>query len=151
MTMPQTILIVEDNKDFLFLLAMQLRRGGYAIIEAQDGIEALDQLKDNKPDLLLLDLMIPGLSGFEVLERIKTEAELPKVPVIILSALAEPDVIKRCIELGVCDYVTKPHTSDDLLKRITSVLGGSRSAEQAAGEDPQPQRKADKRRGLQAG
>ncbi len=132
MTMTQTILIVEDNKDMLSILAMQLRRGGYAIIEAQDGIEALDQLKDNKPDLLLLDLMIPGLSGFEVLERIKTDGEVPKEPVIILSALTEPAVIKRCMELGACDYVTKPHTHDDLLNRISSVLGNARSAEQAA-------------------
>ncbi len=123
MTMTQTILIVEDNKDMLSVLAMQLRRGGYTILEARDGVEALDQLKDHQPDLLLLDLMIPGLSGFEVLERIKTEAELPKVPVIILSALAEPDVIKRCMDLGAHDYVTKPHTPDDLLNRISSVLG----------------------------
>jgi DNA-binding response OmpR family regulator len=130
--MPQTILIVEDNEDTLFLLTMQLQQGGYTILEAQDGIEALDKLKDNQPDLLLLDLMIPGLSGFEVLERIKTDDELPKVPVIILSALDEPDVIKQCMELGACDYVTKPYTSNDLLNRISSVLEGVRSTEQAA-------------------
>ncbi len=122
MTMPQTILIVEDNEDTLFILAMQLRQGGYTVIEARDGIEALEQLKENQPDFILLDLMIPGLSGFEVLERIKTDAELLKVPVIILSALAELDVLKQCIGLGVRDYVTKPYTPDDLLNRIFSAL-----------------------------
>ncbi len=129
MAMPQTILIVEDNEDTLFLLAMQLRRGGYAIMEAWDGMDALEQLKHNKPDLILLDLMMPGLSGFEVLGQIKTDAELAKVPVIVLSALAEPDVIMRCIELGAHDHVAKPYSLDDLLKRISSVLG-VRSAEQ---------------------
>jgi DNA-binding response OmpR family regulator len=127
--MPQTILIVEDNEDTLFLLAMQLRRGGYTVMEAWDGMGALEQLKDNQPDLILLDLMMPGPSGFEVLGQIRTDAELARVPVIVLSALAEPDIIKLCIELGAHDYITKPYACDDLLNRISSVLGSVRPAE----------------------
>jgi len=140
MTMPQTILIAEDNEDTLFLLAMQLRRGGYTVVEAWDGIEALDRLKENQPDLLLLDLMMPGPSGFEVLEQIQTDAKLLKVPVIIFSALAEPDVIKQCIELGARDYVTKPYTSDDLLKKISSVLARNQAqpGELAEGDRVEP-------------
>jgi len=121
--MPKDILVAEDNEDTRFLLALQLRRGGYRILEAEDGIEALDQLKENKPDLLLLDLMMPGLSGFEVLEQIQTDTELPKVPVIVLSALADPDVINRCMGLGATDYMTKLYTTDDLLDKISGVLG----------------------------
>ncbi len=140
MTMPQTILIAEDNEDTLFLLAIQLRRGGYTVVEAWDGIEALDRLKENQPDLLLLDLMMPGPSGFEVLEQIQTDAELLKVPVIIFSALTEIDVIKQCIELGARDYVTKPYTSDDLLKKISSVLAQNQaqSGELAEGDRVEP-------------
>jgi CheY-like chemotaxis protein len=122
MTTPKTILIAEDNEDTLFLLAMQLRQSGYLVLEAQDGLEALTHLKDNKPDLLLLDLMMPGLSGFEVLEQIQADAELQTIPVIVLSALADPDVISRCVGLGAREYVTKPYDPAHLLNRISSVL-----------------------------
>ncbi len=122
MTTPKTILIAEDNEDTRFLLAMQLRQSGYTVLEAEDGIEALDQLKENKPDLLLLDLMMPGLSGFEVLEQIQTDAELPKVPTVVLSALADPDVINRCIGLGARDYITKPYDPVQLMDRIVNAL-----------------------------
>ncbi len=122
MTTPKTILIAEDNEDNLFILARQLRRSGYLVVEAQDGLEALDRLKENKPDLLLLDLMMPGLSGFEVLEQIHTDTELPKVPVIVLSALADPDVINRCMGLGARDYITKPYDPAQLMDRIVNPL-----------------------------
>jgi CheY-like chemotaxis protein len=117
-----TVLIAEDNEDTRFLLALQLRQSGYTVLEAEDGIEALDQLKDAKPDLLLLDLMMPGLSGFEVLEQIQTDDELPKVPTIVLSALADPDVINRCMGLGAADYVTKPYDPAQLVDRIANAL-----------------------------
>ena len=122
MTTPKTILVAEDNEDTLFLLAMQLRRSGYLVLEAQDGLEALAQLREKKPDLLLLDLMMPGLSGFEVLEQMQADAGLGTIPVIILSAVADPEFVSRCIELGARDYMTKPHDPDDLLGRISSAL-----------------------------
>ncbi len=121
MTTPKTILIAEDNEDTLFLLGMQLRQAGYLILEAQDGRETLAQLKDTKPDLLLLDLMMPGLSGFEVLEQMQADAELKKIPAIVLSALADPEVINRCMGLGAYDYVTKPYDPAYLRDRISSA------------------------------
>jgi adenylate cyclase len=120
--MPKDILIAEDNEDTLFLLAMQLRQSGYTVLEARDGIEALDQLKDSKPDLLLLDLMMPGPTGFDVLEQIQTDAELPKIPVIVLSALADSEAIGRCIELGAHAYMTKPYDPGDLLRKVSGLL-----------------------------
>jgi twitching motility two-component system response regulator PilH len=122
MTTLKTILIAEDNEDSLFLLARLLRRSGYSVVEAQDGLEALAQLKESKPDLLLLDLMMPGLSGFEVLERFQEEPERQTVPVIVLSTLADSEVIGQCTRLGVCDYITKPYDPADLLRRISDVL-----------------------------
>jgi CheY-like chemotaxis protein len=122
MTAPKTILVAEDNEDTLFLLALQLQNSGYLVVEAQDGFEALAQLREKKPDLVLLDLMMPGLSGFEVLEQMQADAELRTIPVIVLSALADPDVISRCAGLGARDYVTKPYDPAELLRRISGVL-----------------------------
>ncbi len=84
--MPKTILIAEDHKDTLFLLATNLRSCGYLVLETQDSIAALAQLKEKRPDLLILDIMMPGRSGFAVLEQLLEEPELRTIPVIVLSA-----------------------------------------------------------------
>jgi DNA-binding response OmpR family regulator len=123
MTTPKTILIAEDNEDTLLLLTAQLRKAGYLVLQAQDGFGAIDQLREKRPDLLLLDLMMPGLSGFEVLEEVEADAELRTIPVIVLSAVADSEAISRCVELGAREYMIKPYDPDDLLRRIGSALG----------------------------
>jgi DNA-binding response OmpR family regulator len=120
--LPRTVLIAEDDEDTLFLLARQLRHSGYLVVEAQDGLEALAQLRAKRPELVILDIMMPGLSGFEILERLQEEPELRTIPVIVLSALMDSEVISRCMELGARDYMTKPYEPADLLGRVSNVL-----------------------------
>ena len=123
MSKPARILVVDDNEDNRYTLKRRLRREGYDNVAiATNGREALELIASQRFDLVLLDVMMPQMNGYEVLERLKSDDMLRHVPVIMVSALTELDSIVRCIELGAEDYLPKPFNGVLLKARIGASL-----------------------------
>jgi len=117
------ILIVEDDKFLRELIARKLTAENYEIIEAVDGEEGLKKIKETKPDLVLLDLILPGIDGFEVLSRIKEDPSLASIPVIILSNLGQREDVERGMKLGAVDYLVKAHfTPNEIVEKVKQAL-----------------------------
>jgi two-component system KDP operon response regulator KdpE len=114
-----TILIVDDERRMVRFIRLNLEQDGYQVISAYNGTEALDQVRTRLPNLVLLDVMMPDIDGFEVLKRIR---EASAVPVIMLTAKGEEDDRIRGLELGADDYVTKPFSPRELVSRVKAVL-----------------------------
>ena len=114
------ILIVEDDKNILTGLVDNLEMEGYKVVIAKDGKEAIKQAKERKPDLIVLDVMLPKLNGFEVCRALKAEGS--NTPIIILSARGQESDKVLGLELGADDYVTKPFSPRELLVRVKAVL-----------------------------
>ena len=113
------ILIVDDEPRYLWTIRMNMEARGYAVIEAQDGQTAIELALNEEPDLIMLDIRMPGMDGFEVCRRVR---EFSTVPIIMLTALAE-DVNKvKGLGVGADDYVTKPFSSKELVARVQAVL-----------------------------
>jgi DNA-binding response OmpR family regulator len=122
--MPHNILIVEDDKFLRELISQKLVKEGYNISQAIDGEEGLKKIKEEKPDLVLLDLILPGIDGFEVLARIKEEQEVVKIPVIVLSNLGQKEDVEKGLQLGAVDYLVKAHfTPGEIIEKIKRILG----------------------------
>ncbi|MDO5034397.1 MAG: response regulator transcription factor [Actinomycetaceae bacterium] len=113
------ILVVEDEESLRTPLVFSLRRDGFEVVEARDGEEALVQIQAAEPDLVLLDLMLPGISGTEVCRQVRLDSQVP-----IIMVTAKDDVVDRVVglEIGADDYVTKPYSYRELLARIHAVL-----------------------------
>jgi len=122
--MAKKILIIEDDKFLRELIVQKLIKEGYETTEAIDGEEGTKKVNEERPDLVLLDLILPGIDGFEVLTRMKRDPALASVPVIILSNLGQKDDIERGLKLGVAGYLIKAHfTPGEIIEKIKSVLG----------------------------
>ena len=130
LTQPATILVVDDTAANRELLARRLTRDGHRAIEAAGGREALERIATEAIDLVLLDLLMPDMNGFQVLSHLKRDARFRDVPVVMISALDETDAIIRCIEAGAEDYLTKPFDTTLLRARIGSSLEKKRLREQ---------------------
>jgi two-component system, OmpR family, phosphate regulon response regulator PhoB len=126
-----SILIVEDDIDILKLLAYNLRTAGYEVLTCEEGFQAVTMAKHRLPDLVLLDLMIPCLDGFEVCKELKRSPETRNIPVIMLTARSEEVDRIVGLELGADDYVVKPFSPRELMLRVRAVLRRS-TAEPAA-------------------
>ncbi len=113
-----TIMIVDDTETNVRLLGHVLKKTGYEIMEAYSGGEALGLLENRKPDIILLDVMMPEMSGFEVCERLKDQEDYRDIPVIFLSALTETDSKVKGFSVGGVDYITKPFQREEVLARI---------------------------------
>lgn len=121
--MPTTILIVEDDKFLRELIAQKLVKENYEVSEAIDGEEGIKKIKEEKPDLILLDLILPGIDGFEVLSKMKEDPNLSSVPVIILSNLGQKEDVEKGLKLGAIDYLIKAHfTPGEIIEKIRKVL-----------------------------
>jgi two-component system phosphate regulon response regulator PhoB len=120
--MAQRILVVEDEPDLLALVRINLEQAGFEVETAENGSDALAALRRAPPDLMLLDLMLPDVSGTEICRRVRASAELSELPVIMLTAKA--DEVDRVVglELGADDYVTKPFSPRELTLRVRAVL-----------------------------
>jgi DNA-binding response OmpR family regulator len=118
------VLVVEDDVDLLDVMTYALRREGYEILGATDGLQALDRLRVDPPDIVLLDIRLPKLNGFEVCRRIRHTSE---VPVIMVTARTEEHDVVRGLRMGADDYVTKPFSIKELTARMESVLRRCRS------------------------
>ncbi len=117
-----TILLVEDEQDLLELLRYNLNREGFNTVTAATGEDGLKQVRLAKPDLILLDLMLPAMDGLEVCRTLKSREHTADIPVIMLTARGEESDIVRGLELGADDYITKPFSPRILMARIKAVL-----------------------------
>jgi len=113
------ILVVDDEERMVRFIRMNLEHDGFQVSEAFNGKEAIQKIRDVTPDLILLDVMMPDIDGFEVLETVR---EVSQVPVIMLTAKGEEDDRVRGLELGADDYVTKPFSPRELVSRVKAVL-----------------------------
>lgn len=121
--MEKNILIVEDDKFLRELISQKLLKEGYKVSEAVDGEEGIKKVKEEKPDLVLLDLILPGIDGFEVLSKMKEDTALAQIPVIILSNLGQKDDVERGLKLGAVDYLIKAHfTPGEIIDKIKTAL-----------------------------
>jgi len=117
------ILIVEDDKFLRELISQKLLKEGYDISEAVDGVKAIEVLKNEKPDLILLDLILPGIDGFEVLTKIKADANISSIPVVVLSNLGQKEDIERGLKLGANDYLIKAHfTPGEIIEKVKGII-----------------------------
>lgn len=126
--MSPRILVVDDEPDIAALVAFHLARESYRVRTAASGTEAIAALEAEAPDLVVLDLMLPGMSGLEVLREIRGREELAEVPVILLTARAEVEQRIEGLSLGADDYVTKPFSPRELILRVGAVLRRVRQA-----------------------
>ena len=120
--MKEKILIVEDEKDIIKMLEYNLEKEGFKVIDARDGEDALDLAVRQHPDLILLDLMLPGMDGLEVCKALKKEVKTGSIPIIMLTAKSQESDKVVGLELGADDYITKPFSPRELIARIKAVL-----------------------------
>ena len=118
-----TILLVEDEPSVIELMNIYLSRRGYEIFNVADGTEVMNQVRVVKPDIIILDIMLPKLNGFEVCGLIKSDPALKHIPVMILSALVQKSEIEMGIRMGADLYMTKPFQNTELLANIEKLLG----------------------------
>ena len=116
------ILIAEDEKDIRELLAFTLRYAGYEVIVTQDGQEAYDMIQQNVPDLVLLDIRMPRMTGYEVCRRIKADEKTSNIPVVFLSAKGQDAEVQEGIDAGATEYLLKPFAPSELLVRVKDIL-----------------------------
>ena len=127
----KNILVVEDDLDIRELISFNLKNEGHQVFEAKDGEAGIDKAREKLPDLILLDLMLPGIQGLDVCRIIKSDQETKETPIIMVTALGQEEDIVKGLETGADDYITKPFSIKVLIARVNAVL--KRSIE--VGED----------------
>ena len=121
--MTSKILLIEDDKFLRDLISQKLKSEGYEVVEAAEGREGLEKIKKEKPNLVLLDLVLPGIDGFEVLKKIKEDPSTSSLPVIILSNLGQKDSVEKGLKMGAVDYLIKAHfTPTEIIEKVKSNL-----------------------------
>jgi DNA-binding response OmpR family regulator len=130
------VLVVDDEPAIVRLVRAKMQADGRAVISANSGEEALKVLEDERPDLIVLDVMMPGIDGFETLRRIRTGAFSSQVPVIMLTARASDADRLKGLNAGADDYMSKPFNPDELAARVTAVLRRTAGADKPAGHAP---------------
>ena len=126
-----TILVVDDEEPIQELLRFNLEKEGYLVCVAKDGQEALKHVKNDQPDLIVLDLMLPGMDGLEVCRKLRSNPKFQQIPIIMLTAKGEEIDKVLGLELGADDYMTKPFSPRELLARIKARLRRPNSQEEA--------------------
>lgn len=121
--MAKKILIVEDDKFLRELIVRKLTNEGYDVVEAVDGEQGLLKIKEAKPDLVLLDLILPGIDGFEVLAQKKEDPFAVSIPVIVLSNLGQKEDVDKGLSLGATDYLIKAHfTPGEIIEKVRNII-----------------------------
>lgn len=122
--MAKKVLIVEDDKFLRDLITQKLSAENLDVVIAQDGEEGIKKIEEEKPDLVILDLLLPAIDGFEVLKRMKENPKITDIPVIILSNLGQKDDVERGMALGAKDYMIKAHfTPSEIVDKVKGLLG----------------------------
>lgn len=117
-----SILIVDDEPMTRNLLRLMLERAGFNILEAEDGLKALEAVAQDRPDLLILDVMMPNMDGITVCETLRAQAETAVLPIILLSARTSPEAVRTGLEAGANVYLGKPVGREDLIHTVREVL-----------------------------
>lgn len=117
------IMVVDDEEGALTLIGIMLERGNFEVLKARDAYAALDMLKSSTPDLIILDVMMPGMDGIELCKRLRGMPAFGKTPIVMLSARGDPEAIERGRQAGANDYLQKPILHHDLLVKIRKILG----------------------------
>ena len=118
----KNILVVEDDLDIRELISFNLQNEGHQVFEAKDGEAGIDKAREKLPDLILLDLMLPGIQGLDVCRIIKSDQETKEIPIIMVTALGQEEDIVKGLETGADDYITKPFSIKVLIARVNAVL-----------------------------
>ena len=121
-SMQDTVLIVEDEPDVVDLLRYNLGRAGFDVLIAVSGDRGLEMARKQRPDIIILDLMLPGMTGQEVCRALKNDPDTEVIPIVMLTAKGEPDERVKGLELGADDYVTKPFSPRELVLRVQALL-----------------------------
>ena len=121
--MPKKILIADDEPNIIKMVESRLQSQGYIVIAARDGEQALEKAKSEKPDLIILDVMMPKLDGNEVCRRLRASAECKNIPIVMLTACGQAADIKKGMEGGADSYVSKPFKSATLLGIVSALAG----------------------------
>lgn len=122
--MAKKILIIDDEPDLLKLVVARVEKAGYVVIQGSDGKNGLDMMYSEKPDLILLDLVMPGVDGYEVCRRKRNDSAIKNIPVILFTAnLASKSIDEKARELGAEDYIVKPFDSKELIEKIKKLVG----------------------------
>ena len=117
------VLAADDDEDILELVAFRLERSGYTVLRAHDGEEALRLAQEEHPDLVVLDVMMPKLDGFEVTRRLRADAATSSTPIILLTARAQDADVQMGFDAGADDYLRKPFSPQELRARVQAILG----------------------------
>jgi two-component system, OmpR family, alkaline phosphatase synthesis response regulator PhoP len=116
------IMVVDDEVGALTLIGIMLERGGFEVIKAHDAYDALNQLRSETPDMLILDVMMPGMDGIELCRQIRASSPTRETPVLILSARGDPESVEQGLNAGADDYLSKPILHHDLITKVREML-----------------------------
>lgn len=125
--MPQKILLIEDDPFLSEIYVTKFHEAGFVVIVAEDGAFGLQKLKETRPDLVLLDIVMPNMDGFELLREIKKDEDVKFTPVVILSNLGEQENVEKGFGLGAADYIIKAHyTPTEVVLKVKEILGNKK-------------------------
>jgi len=117
------VLAADDDEDILELIVFRLERSGYTVLQASDGAQALELARSSRPDLAVLDVMMPKMDGFEVTRRLREDEATSKMPIILLTARSQEADVERGFDAGADDYIRKPFSPQELRSRVQAILG----------------------------
>ncbi|MCE5228123.1 response regulator [bacterium] len=120
--MTTKVLLADDEEDVKIVLKMYLETKGYEVVTAYDGLDAIDVARREKPNVILLDLMMPVIDGFEVCRRLKADAATQQIPIIMVSAASHAESVQKGLAAGAVDYIVKPFEPESLEKLLSNVL-----------------------------
>ncbi|HOW58433.1 MAG TPA: response regulator [Candidatus Omnitrophota bacterium] len=127
MTLPKKkILFIEDEPDQILMIRLRLEKNDFMVVSAEDGLEGIKKAKEEKPDLILLDVIMPGMNGLEVCRKLRSDPLTKKIPVITTTAAGIDDLEHECLAAGADACVRKPYDSVDLISKVTSLLQQSK-------------------------
>lgn len=120
------VLLADDEDDIKLIIQMFLETSGYEVITAYDGLDAIEKAKETKPDLILMDIMMPVIDGIEVTRQIKSLEETKHIPVVMLTAAAQSAMVERAMKAGASDYISKPFEPENLKNVVDQILDGTK-------------------------
>jgi DNA-binding response OmpR family regulator len=131
---PATVLVVDDDPVILKLLEVNFEMEGFQVVRAADGAEGLERAREVRPDIVVLDVMMPRMTGYEVAKALREDDGTAHIPIIFVTARAQSSDVEKGMELGVEDYVTKPFDPLDLIDRVNALLARSRDGREPDSE-----------------
>jgi DNA-binding response OmpR family regulator len=117
------VLAADDDEDILELISFRLERSGYTVLQARDGQEALEMARRSRPDLAVLDVMMPKIDGFELTRRLREDESTTRMPIILLTAKTQECDVEQGFDAGADDYIRKPFSPQELRSRVQAILG----------------------------